>query len=87
MPLDLVNCMKLILNRSSDKGGSLLGWIGGCEGGCVTRGDCCGGAPLICPSTPFGGKPLAGTCDEIWFKFGCGVAEDTKFCCGVLMPR
>ena len=87
MPLDLVNCIKLTLNRSSDKGGSLLGWIDGCEGGCVIRGDCCGGAALICPSTPLGGKPLAGRCDEIWVKFDCGVAEDTKFCCGVGIPR
>ena len=87
MPLDLVNCMKLILNRSSDKGGSLLGWIGCCERGWVIRDDCCGGEPLICPDNPLGSKPLAGTWDEIWVKFDCGVADDTKFCCGVGLPR
>ena len=87
MPLDLANCIKLILNRSSDKGGSLLGWIGCCEGRCVIRGDCCSGAPLFCPDNPLESKPLAGTCDEIWVKSDCGIADDTKFCCGVGLPR
>jgi hypothetical protein len=79
MPLDLVNCKKLVLNRSSDKPGSLLGWIGGCEGGCVIWGDCCGGAPLICASMLLDGKPLADTWGEICVKFDWG-AEGGKFC-------
>ena len=41
------------------KPGSLLGWIGGCEGGCVIWGDCCGKAPLICASMLFDCKPCA----------------------------
>ena len=81
IPLDLVNCTKLLLNRSSGKQGSLLSGIGCCEGGCVICGDCCCAAPLICASMPLVGRPLAGTWDGIRVKFDCGVAEDMKFCC------
>ena len=62
MPLDPSKLHKVTVEPIlPTKPGSLLGWIGGCEGGCVIWGDCCGGAPLICASMLLDCKAIAHT--------------------------